>query len=93
MIGSPTSCHLRIQFKFFIDKGNVIESEEFDINIWNPKNSGWREKYADGTELSRNVGKPRGLPKSEVDEEGEWEVFGRIRRKGLDYPFTNPEDY
>lgn len=53
MVGSPASCHLRIKFKFFVDKHGVVESEEFDIHVWNPKNSGWHKDYADGAELSR----------------------------------------
>lgn len=100
MIGSPTSCNLRIQFKFFVDSGSVIESEEFDINIWNPMNSGWHQNYADGTELSRDVDEPLGFPKPEEIEEGEWEIFREIFRRGRrirridpDYPFTKPKDY
>ncbi len=91
MISSPTSCRLRIQFKFFVDEGSVIESEEFDINIWNPINSGWQDEYADGTELSRDVNEALGFPKPEEIEE--WEMFRRKRRIYPDYPFTKPQDY
>src|SRR5215831_12146681 len=53
MVGSPMSCHLRVNFKFFADKNNIIESEGFDIYIWNPRNSGWHRYYKDGEDLER----------------------------------------
>ncbi len=55
MIGSPMSCHLHIQFKFFIDQSKIVESEEFDIHIGNARDSRWHFKYKDGTELYRNL--------------------------------------
>ena len=47
MIGSPMSCHLTLQFMFSIDKAKIIKSEEFDVEIWNPRNSGWQNYYKD----------------------------------------------
>jgi hypothetical protein len=47
MVGSPMSCYLQVRFKFFIDQTRIIESEMFDINIWNPRNSQWHLQYTD----------------------------------------------
>ena len=54
MIGSPMSCHLKIQFKFFIDQTQVIESDIFDIDIFNPVNSQWHHLYPDAISMNRN---------------------------------------
>jgi hypothetical protein len=55
MIGSPVSCNLGIKFRFFIDKGQIVESEEFELNIWNPRDLGLHSWYKDGDVLSREV--------------------------------------
>lgn len=57
MVCSPMSCYLRLQFEFFVDQLKVVKSEVFDINIWNPRNSGWHKAYKDGVELSRQLDK------------------------------------
>jgi hypothetical protein len=57
MVCSPMSCYLRLQFEFFVDQLKVVQSEVFDINIWNPRNSGWHKAYKDGVELSRQLDK------------------------------------
>lgn len=51
MVGSKMSCHLKVKFRFFIDKKDVVESDEFNIHIWNPRNSWWGSDYEDGSEL------------------------------------------
>jgi tetratricopeptide (TPR) repeat protein len=53
MVGAPMSCHLAIRFKFFIDQATIVESEVFDVKIWNPRNSQWHSNYKDGEALSR----------------------------------------
>jgi hypothetical protein len=53
MVGSPMSCHLQVRFKFFIDQTTIIESEPFDISIWNPRDSKWHMRYTDGSYTSR----------------------------------------
>jgi hypothetical protein len=55
MIGARVSCRLLVKFKFFIDKTSLIESEEFEIQIWNPRNSRKEYDYKDGSELQREV--------------------------------------
>ncbi len=55
MIGSPISCYLLLKFIFRIDKSTTIESEMFDVQIWNPRNSGWQYQYKDGEELRRDI--------------------------------------
>ena len=47
MVGSSMSCHLQVRFKFFIDRISVIESEIFNMSIWNPRNAQWQYKYID----------------------------------------------
>ncbi len=49
------SCYLQIRFKFFIGKDIVVESEAFDIQVWNPRNPGWHLLYEKNTEYG-----PRG---------------------------------
>jgi hypothetical protein len=56
MVGASKSCHLRIKFKFLIDKDSIIESEEFDIHVWMPRNQRWQSYYRDGTEVQRHPG-------------------------------------
>ncbi len=50
MIGSTMSCYLQIRFKFFIGRDIVVESEAFDIQVWNPRNPGWHLLYEKNTE-------------------------------------------
>jgi hypothetical protein len=53
MIGSSKSCDLRIKFKFSLDAKKIVESEEFNLELWNPKNSRLHSKYHDGGTLVR----------------------------------------
>ena len=61
MAGSPMSCHLLIQFKIFVDATEVIESEVFEVNIWNPRNSQWDYGYKDREELKRDIDEQQNL--------------------------------
>lgn len=55
MVGSPTSCHLQLKFVFHVDKSTIIESDMFDVHLWNPRNSGWNYQYKDGEELKGDI--------------------------------------
>jgi tetratricopeptide (TPR) repeat protein len=57
MIGAPVSCHLLVQFQFFIDKATVIESETFEIHIHNMSGS-IPARYIDGQKLARSRSEP-----------------------------------
>jgi len=70
MIGSSMSAKLRLRFKFSIDKDKSVESEEFEIHVWNPKDSKWAEKYRDGDGLRRDLdNKERLLAKEQRENE------------------------
>ncbi len=85
MVGAPMSCYLSVRFKFFIDQTTIVESEVFDIKIWNPRNSQWHSNYQDGEELSRSPSKRRSAmvqqePKEEIydfDQRGDFQLFTR----------------
>jgi hypothetical protein len=53
MVGASKSSKLRLQFKFYVDKDHIVQSEMFDVDVWNPKNSGWEKYYEDNSALSR----------------------------------------
>ena len=37
-IASPISCHVQIRCNFYLDGGQVINSEPMDLSIWQPRN-------------------------------------------------------
>jgi hypothetical protein len=54
LIGSRASCRLLLRFQFFIDRDVVLESDEFEVHVWNPRD--WRRPiFEDGSELPREV--------------------------------------
>ena len=53
LVGSPMSCFLRLRFKILFGKSNSVESEIFDLHLWNPRNTQFELKYFDGDALSR----------------------------------------
>jgi len=55
MIGSSKSSHLRMRLKFYVDKNKIIQSEEFELKIWNPRNSYLNEYYEDGDMMLRSL--------------------------------------
>jgi hypothetical protein len=56
MVGASKSCRLQLQFKFFVDKESVVESNRFDIHIVLPRNNEWMlHEYKDGSELPRDI--------------------------------------
>ncbi len=94
MIGASMSCHLRIKFKFFIDQAQVIESEEFEIDIWNPRNSQWRYPYRDGEELRRNIEQYGEISRYSNDRDKEQGYIGleKLKQRTWDYPFLKQEN-
>lgn len=89
LIGSPTSCHLHLKFKFLVDKTQVVESEAFDIKIWNPRNSAWHNVYKDGSELRRDFDKQKNRVNGDDLNLSEQEQIKRLEQKVLDYPFIS----
>jgi hypothetical protein len=51
MLACEKSCHVKARFRFFIDD-SILESREFDINIWNPRNVGLPAGYQDGKAIA-----------------------------------------
>lgn len=78
MVGANMSCHLNLRFRFYVDKETRIESEAFDVNIWNPRNSGWNWDYQDGAEVSRPEVEGRSSPR-----------WGRVRERKSSFPFLD----
>lgn len=90
MIGASISCHLRVKFEFFIDQAQVIESNDFDIDIWNPRDSQWHYPYKDGEELRRDIERQeKEILKYSNDRDIEQALTGleQLRQQTLDYPF------
>jgi hypothetical protein len=87
MIGSPMCCHLHLKFKFLVDKTQIIESEAFDIKIWNPRNSAWHYVYKDGEELHRDLQEQRLQLNSNERSSLELDRIRHLEQKVLDYPF------
>jgi len=69
MIGSSMSVKLRLRFKFSIDKDKSVESEEFEIYVWNPKSSRWANRYRDGDGLRRDLDDNKHLLAKQLDDE------------------------
>ncbi len=99
MIGAAKSCHLRIRFKFFFDNASieddkVIESREFDVELWNPRNSEWHYYYKDGEELKRELDEMQAIPVGgNFDVEWIQEEIRKIQRHLSNYPFIESEDH
>ncbi|CAM1371545.1 hypothetical protein [Tenacibaculum xiamenense] len=45
MIGCSKSAQIELNFQFTVDKDNIIKSNDFQINIWNPLNSKTYDRY------------------------------------------------
>ncbi len=95
MIGAPMSCRLRVKFEFFIDQTQVIESKEFDIEIWNPRNSHWHYPYRDGEELRRNIEQYKEeitRYSNDRDKEQALSELEKLQLLTSDYPFLKQEN-
>ncbi len=94
MIGSPMSCHLRVKFKFFVDEAKIIESKEFNIEIWNPRNSEWHYPYRDGEELRRDIEQQKAdITKysNDRDKEAAFSSLEKFQQQTSNYPFIKQE--
>lgn len=93
MIGSLLSCNLHLKFKFTIDKSKVIESEEFNLNIWNPRGQQIHPKYEDGSELQRKLQELQRKAKDNLINSWEKRELEDIERKAINFPFFDPPNH
>lgn len=99
VLGSPKSCRVRLRFAFKVDGEHYLDSEEFDVNIWAPRNSNSSSySYQDGDELlSRSLeraAKPQaGVEARKKDKfsflNKDWDLE-RILKSG--FPFLRRQD-
>jgi hypothetical protein len=95
MIAASMSCYIRVKLEFYIDQTKVIESKEFDIEIWNPRNSQWHYPYRDGEELRRNIEQSKDeISRYSNDRDKEQALAGleRLQQRTSDYPFLKREN-
>jgi hypothetical protein len=99
MIGAPKSCHLRIRFKFFfdnasIDDNKVVQSSEFDVELWNPRSSEWHYFYKDKEELKRKLDEMQAIPVGDnFDFQWIQEEIRKIQQQLSNYPFIEAKDH
>jgi hypothetical protein len=85
VIGSRASCTMRIRFEFLIGRAS-IESKEFEVRIWNPRDLDWEFFYKDGDDLFHHLEQ---LKCSSTASSREIESL----KYHLDnYPFNDPGD-
>jgi len=78
IVGATKSCRLNLKFKFWMDKQHVVESKNFDIEIWRPLNA--HVPYEDGEEIT------------EKTLAGDVKSF-QWGKKGLaEFPFSDPQE-
>lgn len=90
MIGASMSCHLRMKLKFYVDQAQVIESDELNLEIWNPRDSHWHYPYRDGEELCRNIEQYRediSRYSNDRDKEQGFTGLEQLQQRTSDYPF------
>ena len=96
MIGSPTSCFLRVKFTFLIGgQPQPIESQEFEVEIWNPRNSNWQYPYRDGEQLARDIQEQQAQIARYVNEaDKEQAIIGLKQLQDLTsvYPFLQEKN-
>lgn len=59
VIGSTKSAHFRLRLRFNVDKSEFIDSQSFEIELWNPQDQGLHGRFVDGSALlcsSDNIG-------------------------------------
>jgi len=89
MVGSPCSCYLTLRFVFHVDAATKIESNVFNIQIWNPKNSGWHYQYKDGEALKKNIEEwPEGFPSNPWKPKSREDLEERLSN----YPFLKDKE-
>ena len=91
MVGSPISCNLTVLFQFFSDQTGIVESEKFDIELWNPRNTRWDYPYRDGDQLRRDI-KQRQADIAKYSNERDKELalpeIVKLKQQLSIYPFT-----
>ncbi|ETR65361.1 MAG: hypothetical protein OMM_14368, partial [Candidatus Magnetoglobus multicellularis str. Araruama] len=90
MVGALRSSRFVLQFRFFIDDEKIVESKKFNVDIWNPRNSGLLDRYKDGDEMERRLDKLNAERVSSEDFEL-WRLT-RAKEKNPNYPFISPRD-
>lgn len=91
MIGCTKSAKLDLDFKFIIDQNQNINSDTFEVNIWNPMNKDSYDDYIDGDVLREKI-ENFGKKKNEDD----WD-YRRLKWKlesleqDSSFPFYNPD--
>ncbi len=91
MIGSPMSCRLSTQFQFFSDQTDIVESEKFGIELWNPRNTQWHYPYRDDDRLRRDIEQRQAdIAKysNERDKELALPEIVKLKQQMSIYPFT-----
>jgi hypothetical protein len=97
LIGASKSCNLRLRFKFSSDRAKVSMSDEFAVQIWNPRGSRLKDDYKDGEQLKRREAELKS--KTALDQDERWELRNLEReldwarwQKSDDsgYPFIKP---
>lgn len=89
MIGTPVSCKLRLRFKFSIGEAATVQSDVFDLSIWNPRNWRLHRRYADGAELRRTLEEMEGGLVGRQLRPWEKAHYDRIWRQVNSYPFID----
>ena len=55
MVGATKSCRLKLRFSFSVDGLKDVESRPATIDIWNPINSDWEQRFGDGDKARQNM--------------------------------------
>lgn len=90
MIGASQSCLMETAFSFTLDDDVSIDSESFQINIWNPMNSQWERKYRDGDKMRQYAMDLESRTVLDSLEKSDQELMKELRwleDRLQDYPF------
>jgi hypothetical protein len=87
MIGSSMSCHLRLKVSFYIGKSDVVQSDTFSLDIWNPRNSGWNYHYEDGAEIDRKLNEVKAQTKRHELSYQQRRELDSIQEQASNFPF------
>lgn len=55
MIGATKSCRMQLRFSFSIDGSQDISSDIVEIELSNPINSNWNQKFRDGDQMRKSI--------------------------------------
>lgn len=89
MIGATASCNYDVNFIFYVDQDKVLQSDKFNITIWNPHYSWLSRRYEDGAAIDRQINElKRKAISGELDRWDEQKLEKLIKLADL-YPFHN----